>query len=226
MWLSLGCFLLQVYSPWAASAAVAIPCPACPGRAGGATTVLRGLWWRASPACIAAKSRGPQACTTLLPQFFLPFLVKKQFIKVGLSPAPPDPFTSRLSLLLREPPLSAPVPPQASSAGTDRIHGSSQDLGWLWSLPKGQASFSQPPPLCFSQIGVGTWAGCNSLVKGASFHHLLTAPTGTAAQAYCYTFPSEPEKKLWPWLWRNERTNWPFITVLVYSNFCLFLVPP
>lgn len=64
---------------------------------------------------------------------FLSFLVKKQYIKVGLSPVPRDPFTSRPVLT----PLGAtslsllPVPLQASTAGTDRIHGSSQDLGWL-----------------------------------------------------------------------------------------------
>lgn len=110
--------------------------------------------------------------------FFLPFLVKKQFSNVGLSPEPPDTLTSHPVLTpqrgtspccwfpCRPPPLVL-TGSEILSWILNPVHDSSQDLGWLrwWD----RALFTATTMLCPSQIGMGTWAGCSSLRKGASF---------------------------------------------------------
>lgn len=160
--------------------------------------------------------------------YFLPFVVKKQFSKVGLSPKPPDPLT--------------PGPVLTPQRGTSRccwfpcrppllVLTGFMAAARIWAaLGGGTGLFlTATTILCPSQIGLGTWAGCRSLMKGSFFCHLIAAPT------LCCYISHLPHRPVVIHFLVNLRKNCecgceemnglmdcPFITVLVYSNFCFF----
>lgn len=144
---------------------------------------------------------------------------------MGLSPKPPDPLT--------------PGPVLTPQRGTSRccwfpcrppllVLTGFMAAARIWAaLGGGTGLFlTATTILCPSQIGLGTWAGCRSLMKGSFFCHLITAPT------LCCYISHLPHRPVVTHFLVNLRKNCecgceemnglmdcPFITVLVYSNF-------